>query len=394
VDKLSPKHSLSKISMDDRDLVRKCLITDKKGKKQTVAVHAYYAYDVASGCIIGAAWSLSKDTKLVFDCFRNMWQNLKKWQLPTPWECEVENHLMSGLSDRLYNTFMEVTFCAPMNSQEKYAERGNKRKKWYGKESERAQGMAHGRWYAKHEAYLHPREKIFDSDNDNYKQSLEPASFEAIVAEDKAQIEKFNNARHPVKETGMTRMEFLLHKPLPKAAPLNWRVLCKEWGFETETSLKRGKSCTVQYQEFAPSSPLIIERFKPNNYDCVAYWMPNADNEIESVYIYQEGRYIDECKAWGKFQEAKAERTDEDTRIMHRQLGYKSKYKKMLRDGKENKMERLEIIPVERTERALLEAERTNIFDSTPLEYAEQEAETECAFETNLEYYDNYATNL
>jgi len=30
------------------------------------------------------------------------------------------------------------------------------------------------------------------------------------------------------------------------------------------------------------------------------------------VYIYQDSRYIDECKAWGKFQEAKAEQTDED----------------------------------------------------------------------------------
>gem|GEM_PF-6631041 len=36
----------------------------------------------------------------------------------------------------------------------------------------------------------------------------------------------------------------------------------------------------------------------------------------------------------------------------------------MLRDGKEDKMERLEIILTERTERALIEAENTKIIDT------------------------------
>jgi len=50
--------------------------------------------------------------------------------------------------------------------------------------------------------------------------------------------------------------------------------------------------------------------------------------------------------------------------IKNNQLGQKSSYKKMLRDGKEDKMERLEIILTERTERALIEAENTKIIDT------------------------------
>ncbi|MDR0982040.1 MAG: hypothetical protein LBM07_02190 [Culturomica sp.] len=169
VDREVPYFSLSKISMDDRDLVRKCVITKKNkhtGKEEKIyaSVHAYYAYDVASGCIIGSAYSLKKDTNLVYECFRNMWNNLRTWGLHTPAECEVENHLMKGteIEGKLERTFMYTTFCAPMNSREKRAEHGIKAKKYYGEYSEVKREMAKGRHYAKHEAYLSTQEKVFD----------------------------------------------------------------------------------------------------------------------------------------------------------------------------------------------------------------------------------------
>jgi hypothetical protein len=342
VERKSPDYSLSKISMDDRDLVRKTI----DGQR----VHAYYAYDVASGAIIGASYSFRKDTELVMECFRDMWRNLRMLGLGTPAEVEVENHLMTELKDRLYGTFQYVTFCAPMNSQEKRAEHFNKSKKYYGKTSEKALGMAHGRHYARHEAYLFTREKIFDESNSNYKQELQPAAFESIVAEDRAQIEAYNR----------NRMEKLVTRPFPRLSPLNWHTLCRLWGYQTETSLKRARSCTVQYREWWLSSPEIIERFKPNNYRCTAYYMTDAEGEIPSVYIYQDDNFIDECHCIGKFQEAKAERTPEDEHIMHLQLGYKQKYKTMLGEGKAG-LGRLKVIERARTEAAISMAERGSV---------------------------------
>ena len=342
VSRKSPYHSLSKISMDDRDLVRKCVVTDKKGKKTTAWVHAYYAFDVASGCIIGAAYSMKKDTNLVMDCFRDMWNNLGALGLRTPAEAEIENHLMKELSEKLYNTFMHVTFCAPMNSREKRAEHGIKRKKFYGEYAEVRLGMAKGRHYAKHEAYLSTREKVFDEMNDTYKEQLEAWEFDRVVAEDRAQIALMNGARHTAKDAktgkyvydGMTRMQVLVMKQHAELAPLNRRMLCREWGKCTETSLKKGQNFTVDYREWWLSDPGLIERFKPNNTDAQAYYIPGTDGTINEIFVYQEDRYIDSPRDMGRFQEAKIERTEADEHIMHAQLGYISSAKKLAKDAK------------------------------------------------------------
>jgi len=55
----SPQFSFSKISMDDRDLPRKM--------HDGTRVKAYYAYDVASGCVIGRSYSRKKTTELFVD---------------------------------------------------------------------------------------------------------------------------------------------------------------------------------------------------------------------------------------------------------------------------------------------------------------------------------------
>jgi hypothetical protein len=347
VSRKSPYYSLSKISMDDRDLVRKCIVTDKKGIKTTAWVDAYYAFDVASGCIIGTAYSLKKDQNLVMDCFRNMWNNLRTWGLRTPGEVEVENHLMKGteIEGRLDRTFMYTTFTAPMKSREKRAEHGIKSKKYYGEYSEVRLGMAKGRHYAKHEAYLSTREKVFDEMNDTYKEQLEAWDFDRVVAEDRAQIEAMNNARHTAKDKktgkylydGMTRMQVLVMKQYSELAPLNWRLLCKEWGKYTETSLKKGQAFTVDYREWWLSDAGLIERFKPNNTDSQAYYIPDSTGAINEIFVYQDERYIDSPRDLGKFQEAKIERTKEDEHIMHEQLGFISSAKKLAKDAKTNR---------------------------------------------------------
>ncbi|MDH8700851.1 hypothetical protein M2138_000185 [Dysgonomonadaceae bacterium PH5-43] len=347
VNRKSPYHSLSKISMDDRDLVRKCIVTDKKGNKTTAWVHAYYAFDVASGCIIGSAYSLKKDTNLVMDCFRNMWNNLRAWGLRTPGEVEVENHLMKGteIEGKLDRTFLHTTFTAPMNSREKRAEHKIKGKKYYGEYAEVRLGMAKGRHYAKHEAYLSTQEKVFDELNDTYKDQLEAWDFDRVVKEDQAQISAMNNAKHTAKDKktgaylygGMTRMQVLVMKQHAELAPLNWRLLCKEWGKCTETSLKKGSTFTVDYREWWLNDASLIERFKPNNTNAQAYYIPDNNNEVSEIFIYQDERYIDSPRDLGRFQEAKIERTEEDDRIMHEQLGFISSAKKLAKEAKTEK---------------------------------------------------------
>ena len=117
--------SLSQITMDDVDLTRKLKDTKQR-------VHAYYAYDVVSQCVIGASYARKKDERLVVDCFRDMFRLIERngWGMPAG--IEVENHLMTQYKDGFLQAgvaFPFVRFCAPQNSQEKYAEPLNGAKK-------------------------------------------------------------------------------------------------------------------------------------------------------------------------------------------------------------------------------------------------------------------------
>ena len=80
--------SLSQITMDDVDLTRKLKDTKQR-------VHAYYAYDVVSQCVLGASYARKKDEGLVVDCFRDMFRLIARHGWGIPAGIEVENHLMS-----------------------------------------------------------------------------------------------------------------------------------------------------------------------------------------------------------------------------------------------------------------------------------------------------------
>jgi len=172
---------------------------------------------------------------------------------------------------------------------------------------------------------------------------LEPWDFDRIVAEDRAHIERLNNIKHTRKKDkksgellygGMTRMQVLVMKQRAELAPLNWRLLCKEWGKCTETSLKRGSTFTVDYREWWLNDAGLIELFKPNNTNAQAYYIPDNDGRINEIFIYQGDRYIDSPRDLGKFQEAVAERTDKDIHTMHEQLGFIASHKKLAKDAK------------------------------------------------------------
>ena len=114
----APEFSFSKISFDDRDLPRK--LKDTKARPK-----AYYAYDVTSQCVVGYAYNRNKNVDLVADCFRSMFRLIESKGWGCPAQVEVENHLMSQWKESFLKAgvlFPFVRFCAPMNSQEKYAE--------------------------------------------------------------------------------------------------------------------------------------------------------------------------------------------------------------------------------------------------------------------------------
>ena len=121
----APEFSFSKISFDDRDLPRKLKDTKVRPK-------AYYAYDVASQCVVGFAYNRNKNIDLVVDMFRSMFRLIERngWGIPA--QVEVENHLMSQWKEGFLKAgvvFPFVRFCAPLNSQEKRAEHFNGAKK-------------------------------------------------------------------------------------------------------------------------------------------------------------------------------------------------------------------------------------------------------------------------
>ena len=199
----APEFSFSKISFDDRDLPRKLADTKIRPK-------AYYAYDVASQCVVGYAYNRYKNVDLVTDCFRSMFRLIERKGWGCPAQIEVENHLMSQWRDSFLQAgvlFSFVRFCAPMNSQEKYAEPLNGAKK---RSVEHKNHLGIGRFYAKNRAYRTESKKVFDALNDTYEDK-QYYTWEELIADDMRDIQEFNNSLHPNQKMypGMTRWQVL-----------------------------------------------------------------------------------------------------------------------------------------------------------------------------------------
>lgn len=333
----SPEFSFSKISMDDRDLPRKM--------HDGTRVKAYYAYDVASGCVIGRAYSRKKTTGLFVDCVRDMFRFINTYHIGMPMEVEVEHHIVNQFADDMMRAgilFPFVRWCNPGNSQEKRAEHFNREKK-YGYEKRYQEGI--GRFYARLEANRPRTEKVFDEDNDNYKEKT--YSFEELVADDLAVIEEYNNDLHRNQKRypGKTRLQVLLDHKNPHMAEIDPVMLTRYIGECVHTSVKRNMYVRVQYQDYRLSSPHVLENLNPNNYEVEAYYMPSDD--IQDVYIFQDGVYVDSCHLVTPYNEATAEQTEKDHQSYTDQAKYVSRFDKMVKDGK-NGLSRVVIIPNER----------------------------------------------
>lgn len=326
--------SLSQITMDDVDLTRKLKDTKQR-------VHAYYAYDVVSQCVIGASYARKKDERLVVDCFRDMFRLIacNGWGIPAG--IEVENHLMSQYKEgflKAETVFQFVRFCAPLNSQEKYAEplNGAKKRSVIHKNHE---GI--GRFYGKGK-WRQEYQKISDETNELYEDK-EYFTWEQLVADDRKDNEEWNNMLHPNQKMypGMTRWQVLEANINPNLLPYDARTLANHIGERVETSIRRNSTVRVAHEDWWLSSTSVLERLEPNNYKVTACYLPDDAGAPQEVFIYQKGKYIDTVEKVNTYSRVMAEQTEEDQAAFVEQQKKIAKFNKYVED---NAIDRLGIL--------------------------------------------------
>lgn len=333
---MRPKHSrhngrfsLSKISMDDVALSRKC----KKGW-----VYKYIAVDVVSGYYFKPTYIFGKPTEeTVVETFRNMFRELMELGLSMPAELEVEHHLMKNIEDDLKAMFPFVRFCS--SPTEKRAEHNIKSLK-YG--VAHANGHTRGRFYAKSEAYSSVRTKV-DGD------MVEPEyDYETIVADDLADIMEHNNSPHPRQKTypGMSRKDVLLSQANPELRPIEPWYLYRYIGEATETSIRNNNHVRCRCRNYELADFNSLDRLQPNNRNVTAYYLPDGEGYMESVYLYQGDTYIGEAtdaERW-RYNECAVERTAEDEAKMLHQNKRIAQYDRKIR-GEREKLPRVGVSP-------------------------------------------------
>ena len=346
----APVWAFSKGSLDDRDLPRKMADGNR--------VKAYYAYDVASGCVIGYAYNRLKTADLFLDCIRNMFQLIDRQGWNCPAEVEVEHHLVSNFADGLIRAgvvFPFVRWCNPGNSQEKRAEHFNRAKK-YGVEKRTQVGI--GRWYARLEANRPKVEKVYDQYNNTYKEAT--YTYEQLVAEDIQAIATYNSQLHPNQKMypGLTRWQVLCENQNPNLSPVGKALLYRFIGERTRTSIRRNMYCTVRGVKFGLPSPELIARLAPNDYAVEAFYMPDADGNVSEVYLYQDNNFIATCAPIGLYSEAAAEQTEEDAQNYQEQSKYVAQFDAMIR---REKIQKVKILPCD------MPTERPEIVEAAPV---------------------------
>ena len=300
----SGRYALSQITMDDVDLPRRM-----KGNER---VHAYYAYDVVSQCRVGAAYARKKDDALVTECFRDMFRLIERHGWGMPAGIEVEQHLMSKYKDGFLQAgvaFPFVHFCAPQNSQEKYAEPMNGAFK---------RTIAHknhtgiGRFYGKGKNRVESK-KVSDETNELWEDKRY-YTFEELVADDRADNQEWNNAPHPDQKRypGMSRWDVLVANINPGLQSLDKITLSRYIGEKVETGVRRNSTVRVNYEDWWLSSPEVLEKLAPNDYKVQAYYLPDEEGRATDVYIFQGDKYIDKVEKVETYNRVYAEQTDED----------------------------------------------------------------------------------
>lgn len=291
---------------------------------------------------------------------------------------EVENHLMSEYKEGFLQAgtaFTFVRFCAPQNSQEKYAEQMNGAKK---------RSIIHknheciGRFYGKGK-WRTESKKISDEMNDTWEDK-EYFSYDRLVAEDRADNYEWNHTLHPnqKKYPGMTRWDVLVAHINPTLQKYETRTLSRYIGVAVPTSIRRNSTVRVCHEDWWLSGTEVLERLEPNNMKVTAYYLPDEEGKPKDVYLYQGDRYIDKVEKVETFNRVMAEQTDEDVAKFIEQQKKIGKFKKYVQENAIGKVgvmkepekeaveepEELELPPVE----TLPEEQPTRYHVSDPLE--------------------------
>lgn len=319
----SGNFSLSQISMDDVDLKRRM-----PGNKY---VHVYRAWDVVSQCIIGVAYSRGKDQSLVVDCFRDMFRLCAKQGWGMPAGLEVENHLMTQYRDGFLQAgvaFSWIRYCAPQNSQEKYAEPMNGAFQKFLHDRHEGQG----RFYGKGKNRI-DQKKVSDDWNHTYEDK-KYYEWDELLADDRVDVYDWNHLLHPnqKKYPGMTRWDVLCECLNPSLQPLDQMTLARYIGERVETSIRRNSTVRVAYEDWWLSDTSVLERLKPNDYKVTAYYMPDGEGKPTEVHIFQGDKYIDTVEKVETFNRVMAEQTDDDVAKFIEQQKKISKFSKYVRD--------------------------------------------------------------
>jgi hypothetical protein len=326
-----PEFSLSKISMDDRDLPRKT--SDGKW------VHTYMAFDVASQAVLSCVYSPDKPTiGLVWECFRELYRTISDNGMMWPAQVEVEHHLMKDIKEELNAMFPFVTFCEPGQPQSKRAEHFIRFKKYL---VEKRTQVGVGRFYGKG-AY----KTIKKGKGEEFEHVMLP--YDTLVDDDRRAVLDYNNQLHPNQKLfqGKTRWQVLLENMNPDLGRPQQYKLFRYLGLKRETSVRNNDFAMVQYGRYDIDLLSSISRLRPNNYNVEAYYLPDRNGSIGEVYLYQGDTFITKATKSEDYNEALIERTPDDERIRTEQAKRKSHYFKIEREGVQEKVTRkLEIIP-------------------------------------------------
>jgi hypothetical protein len=237
-----------------------------------------------------------------------MFCELDELGLPSPGELEVE-HFFLFFFEWLNDVFLFVRFCAgPTETRAEHAINSLK----YG--VSKREGHTRGRWYAKHEAWRSVRNKV---DGDFVEPEYQP---QTIVADDLADIEMHNNELHPLQHTfkGMTRREVFIKYVNPTLTAIEkWR-LYRHIGNMQECTIYNNDYVMANNETFELAHFGCLRNLKPNNYRVEAYWLPDADGSVATVYLYQGETYIGEAtnRASRDYNEAAIERAERDNENM------------------------------------------------------------------------------
>lgn len=352
--RLAPVYAFSKITADD---------TSSPFKQHNgVRPATYKVFDVASGALVAMVMhrEARPDVSLIRKLLADMMTLIVRqgWRMPA--EIEVERALMTGLAGgvdadgKVQNDvltagemFQYVRFCAPKNPQEKRAEGFIKAIK-YGYQKHRV-GFQH-RPFARLEA------NRMNGDSASHAARFD---FEEILAFELEDMQLYNNDPHPDQDKypGMTRWQVLEQCQNPNLALPNLPLIMPYIGRKTKTSVRRG---FIQVQENSYRFDHISRLADLSTDQLLAYWLPNEEGEADQVYLYQDGVFICQAEKVVRYQDAKAEQTDEDRRIMGRQMAYVKGHEALVNNTLAG-MQQVGLIASEKAQRHLDTAQSTPV---------------------------------